>query len=144
MELNRTTVRITFLSTLSLRRATTYLSILFLEIFYFYPHSPCGERHHAVEDKIKTKIISIHTLLAESDSCTTAPKPYQLNFYPHSPCGERLFSCYLDNIEIIISIHTLLAESDYQSKVAISSAKKFLSTLSLRRATHFSAGGASC
>ena len=34
-----------------------------------------------------------------------------------------------------ISIHALLAESDYQDKASLPPAQKFLSTLSLRRAT---------
>ena len=33
-----------FLSTLSLRRATEMLYILYWEVFNFYPRSPCGER----------------------------------------------------------------------------------------------------
>ena len=34
----------------------------------FYPRSPCGERHLRVLDGSKSSIISIHALLAESDS----------------------------------------------------------------------------
>ena len=56
--------------------------------------------------------ISIHALLAESD-----------------PRGD---SCYLDNI---ISIHALLAESDGIGLVFLWWGVRFLSTLSLRRAT---------
>ena len=122
-----------FLSTLSLRRATTdaingcnpdFISIHALlaesdsaprftpaASRNFYPRSPCGERQNG-------------------------PRPSAgiNNFYPRSPCGERHGfcegggvsveflstlslrratprgrSCYLDNI---ISIHALLAESD--------------------------------
>ena len=58
--------------------------------------------------------ISIHALLAESD--------------------RRGVLCYLDNI---ISIHALLAESDGFSRPLRAAEHKFLSTLSLRRATMF-------
>ena len=34
---------------------------------YFYPRSPCGERHSAPRDERHQSIISIHALLAESD-----------------------------------------------------------------------------
>ena len=57
---------------------------------YFYPRSPCGERH------------MYHN---------TTPAEMQ-DFYPRSPCGERL----CDNTYTLgitdISIHALLAESD--------------------------------
>ena len=58
-------------------------------------------------------IISIHALLAESDE-----HAYQLVLWV-----------------LRISIHALLAESDYQDMFSVPPAKKFLSTLSLRRAT---------
>ena len=79
-----------FLSTLSLRRATFifYVSRCFLS--YFYPRSPCGER------------------LATS-AAVASPK----NFYPRSPCGERLASSYGHFRDLQISIHALLAESDH-------------------------------
>ena len=78
-----------FLSTLSLRRATPTSGIL-----GFYP------------------LISIHALLAESDTWTR---------------GSR--------ITYVISIHALLAESDVCVIQLIESGLVFLSTLSLRRAT---------
>ena len=34
---------------------------------YFYPRSPCGERHLIGGETARTEIISIHALLAESD-----------------------------------------------------------------------------
>ena len=77
----------------------------------FYPRPPCGERRRwQIEQDRRKKflstlslrratvvqlnvllglLISIHALLAESDSCTTAPRACRLNFYPRSPCGER-------------------------------------------------------
>ena len=79
-----------FLSTLSLRRATPPRVAALFGRCYFYPRSPCGERHRIHRQFPRQTQISIHALLAESDP----------------PRGD---SCYLDNI---ISIHALLAESD--------------------------------
>ena len=43
--LRTVSVKKTFLSTLSLRRATKLYYFAHLFAFYFYPRSPCGERH---------------------------------------------------------------------------------------------------
>ena len=61
------------------------------EVAYFYPRSPCGERHSQYLPKTARAIISIHALLAESDNVVAAE---------------------LDIIHI--SIHALLAESDHR------------------------------
>ena len=102
--------------------------------------------------------ISIHALLAESDcqwrrsvklfhqflstlSLRRATGPmikgqvYYINFYPRSPCGERLPSVLHSFRPLQISIHALLAESDIISIVLLLPQTRFLSTLSLRRAT---------
>ena len=57
----------TFLSTLSLRRATCAPSITPATSRNFYPRSPCGERQQMEHLKIPAHSISIHALLAESD-----------------------------------------------------------------------------
>ena len=146
-----------FLSTLSLRRATS-------DAFA----------------AVSTLLISIHALLAESDlknAITAAPQQEFLStlslrratcsfcpadsqrghFYPRSPCGERLdchlsgtsYSKFLSTLSlrratfrvavpehiIVISIHALLAESDDKPTQTAPAAVQFLSTLSLRRAT---------
>ena len=147
-----------FLSTLSLRRATQLPTpepprvIHFYprspcgerlccrrcngqSISDFYPRSPCGERPWAVFLSCNYPLISIHALLAESDTVMNniifMPREFLstlslrratwvwmggLNcngyFYPRSPCGERP----------IIQKITVLTVA-------------FLSTLSLRRAT---------
>ena len=124
----------------------------------FYPRSPCGERRVTVLGIQHRTGISIHALLAESDApaamlftflslflstlslrratrVSQGDKFQSDNFYPRSPCGERPPRggfCYLDNI---ISIHALLAESDHISKARCKRINRFLSTLSLRRAT---------
>ena len=56
-----------FLSTLSLRRATTGHSPPAQRIHHFYPRSPCGERRPARCSRSVIQQISIHALLAESD-----------------------------------------------------------------------------
>ena len=58
-------------------------------LFNFYPRSPCGERHWAVNIQCPTADISIHALLAESDA----------------------IDVFLA-VWAVISIHALLAESD--------------------------------
>ena len=147
-----------FLSTLSLRRATSdplTVKILSLD---FYPRSPCGERHRStIFDHTSTRI-SIHALLAESDTkfnASTAGQSLFLstlslrratpkhilqfhnwsNFYPRSPCGERPIAIPQGLTFIGISIHALLAESDSLKMQATHCFFRFLSTLSLRRAT---------
>ena len=103
--------------------------------------------------------ISIHALLAESDTDRMFCSRQRLNFYPRSPCGERpsaaapikltrsisihallAESDFLEMRQwaqgIIISIHALLAESDRgRSCFQPEEGNRFLSTLSLRRAT---------
>ena len=102
---------LSFLSTLSLRRATVHLA---------QAASPGGISIHAllaesdlrVLDGSKSSIISIHALLAESD--------HEYNIV-HNRYG--------------ISIHALLAESDCPAFSGPLMLRLFLSTLSLRRAT---------
>ena len=78
----------------------------------FYPRSPCGERLPSVLHSSRPLQISIHALLAESDTWAR---------------GSR--------VTYIISIHALLAESDGKSNKLAGRKLVFLSTLSLRRAT---------
>ena len=60
-------VVIVFLSTLSLRRATACRGWIEI-VHYFYPRSPCGERRPLRLLDVVAAGISIHALLAESDS----------------------------------------------------------------------------
>ena len=80
-------------------------------------------------------MISIHALLAESDS---ADCNYR-NVRPisiHALLAESdLINTYHRIFGEGISIHALLAESDYDGLIASANFCKFLSTLSLRRAT---------
>ena len=78
---------------------------------YFYPRSPCGERRQRWNNSPRSPLflstlslrratlscdmaqgrlqISIHALLAESDSWAESIAAKVGNFYPRSPCGER-------------------------------------------------------
>ena len=124
-----------FLSTLSLRRATSTSERLFMPSHYFYPRSPCGERPVKLFRQNYECFISIHALLAESDCNTVIDGQSAVvflstlslrratvymcpiistttHFYPRSPCGER-------------------PEAAHERANSF----PFLSTLSLRRAT---------
>ena len=79
--------------------------------------------------------ISIHALLAESDWQKYDLNKDCLDFYPRSPCGERLKPKIRLSLSIMISIHALLAESDINKRCKLDRDNRFLSTLSLRRAT---------
>ena len=147
----------TFLSTLSLRRATKYVYVWYTILVNFYPRSPCGERRDVIAEMTEAQSISIHALLAESDRCKQPSSGFYFNFYPRSPCGERLILItliciaprFLSTLSLrratfifcsmintnIISIHALLAESDYLTNYHFTLLFIFLSTLSLRRAT---------
>ena len=78
----------------------------------FYPRSPCGERHDQHMAANLTALISIHALLAESDNPVADLTSEVSDFYPRSPCGER---------------QDINRRSNH--------IERFLSTLSLRRAT---------
>ena len=60
------------------------------------------------------------------------------HFYPRSPCGERPAWNRFTQRRDFISIHALLAESDREPTAFRTPHHKFLSTLSLRRATFLS------
>ena len=102
----------TFLSTLSLRRATGNPARRPIGRRHFYPRSPCGERPNG-------GVLS----------------NFFVNFYTRSPCGERPPRPRYYPMGRHISIHALLAESDVSITIITICIALFLSTLSLRRAT---------
>ena len=125
----------TFLSTLSLRRATIGTATALNTSLDFYPRSPCGER------------------LCKGGVCAMI-----YNFYPRSPCGERpgnahgifIFGQFLSTLSLrratllIQPIAMLLyyfyprspcGERQVPSASGRIPTQIFLSTLSLRRAT---------
>ena len=145
-----------FLSTLSLRRATTtptpcFPALRFLSTLSLRRATSAGGA------ALPRMGISIHALLAESDGTCPAWRCSWPDFYPRSPCGER-HPVRVQTKELTdISIHALLAESDSSFRSAFTMPANFyprspcgerpwqtkrvftpylfLSTLSLRRAT---------
>ena len=81
-----------FLSTLSLRRATTH-DFTALNDILISIHALLAESDAALYTvKNQKLVISIHALLAESDRHLSQLIPLHSYFYPRSPCGERLGS----------------------------------------------------
>ena len=80
--------------------------------------------------------ISIHALLAESDFCQFRWVFLVGNFYPRSPCGERPFvNCNSNFTQKFLSTLSLRRATRWTSSKT--SRQIFLSTLSLRRATRY-------
>ena len=125
---------------------------------YFYPRSPCGERRclrccaiscitisiHALlaeSDRRRgvlrylDNIISIHALLAESDIGANNHIRICKNFYPRSPCGERHQTCYQYQKDYRFLSTLSLRRATVVDTVKLAGPVLFLSTLSLRRAT---------
>ena len=148
---------VSFLSTLSLRRAT-YMGVTVLGIQHnFYPRSPCGERRiglvflwwgvrflSTLSLRRATSISSIINNVVNDfyprSPCGERPLLAllicpPLDFYPRSPCGERRRQGCRLGARVCISIHALLAESDSILFSILFKIFEFLSTLSLRRAT---------
>ena len=147
-----------FLSTLSLRRATRIPQDQLSDDGNFYPRSPCGERRSLVIKLPLRSEISIHALLAESDTIF-AVRPYDAPIFLSTLSLRRATCChhslppsailFLSTLSLRratylvrgqrpnwgISIHALLAESDAKRLLQPSRPPAFLSTLSLRRAT---------
>ena len=78
-----------FLSTLSLRRATSTPSSLYNFSDVFLSTLSLRRATDGLLRVHEQLEISIHALLAESDRTPAAPAAAGRNFYPRSPCGER-------------------------------------------------------
>ena len=125
---------VTFLSTLSLRRATASsrrkrrneaisIHALLAEsdpdppvvadpVVYFYPRSPCGERRPQTPPS-PASFRFLSTLSLRRATCiASASRSVSFYFYPRSPCGERRQASGAEPTPEAISIHALLAESD--------------------------------
>ena len=144
-------------SMLSLRRATFRRQRARRGPQHFYPRSPCGERHHLFWYCAPQRNFYPRSPCGERHQATCTQAHYIRYFYPRSPCGERRqqATICIDTAGISIhallaesdgfqgrqqligniSIHALLAESDRRYIPAPPAQSKFLSTLSLRRAT---------
>ena len=147
----------TFLSTLSLRRATPQGEYTLYGRILFYPRSPCGERlvnaFHGGDLLTFLSTLSLRRATPQGEYTLYG----RILFYPRSPCGERLVNAFhggdlltfLSTLSLrratqlphqvaghqVFSIHALLAESDSSSPLLVLRYSFFLSTLSLRRAT---------
>ncbi len=145
-----------FLSTLSLRRATIVGPVTVVTDTHFYPRSPCGERRASSARHRAAPQISIHALLAESDrqrdsQCSTSDISIHallaesdgsyhggidtVHISIHALLAESDFMGWIFGMHLCISIHALLAESDFVVDGHTVHITRFLSTLSLRRAT---------
>ena len=100
-----------FLSTLSLRRATCAASITPAASRNFYPRSPCGERPTNRRPIFFWRAISIHALLAESDT-KSDPEANNQRISIHALLAESDVGQNRLRQKLAISIHALLAESD--------------------------------
>ena len=146
-----------FLSTLSLRRATVTPMVTPPSYKYFYPRSPCGERQphprmsnrphnfyprspcgeRLSPDTSSTQCrLFLSTLSLRRATCfgriMSVSSGY---FYPRSPCGERLIKISFPfRPSIFLSTLSLRRATNVIDHSAHPH-KSFLSTLSLRRAT---------
>ena len=79
---------------------------------YFYPRSPCGERHSTKCCGHRSNYFYPRSPCGERLSACSRGYLLRCNFYPRSPCGERRH-VNASNFHLFgISIHALLAESD--------------------------------
>ena len=106
-----------FLSTLSLRRATSAPAIKSCWSSYFYPRSPCGERLRVSVGDAHVCVISIHALLAESDQLLLDRGLTRDDISIHALLAESDKNTSIAGRITEISIHALLAESDNQCKI---------------------------
>ena len=101
---------------------------------HFYPRSPCGERRQVPHNWNQGLYISIHALLAESDSSKIISSSIKVYFYPRSPCGERpaeiAKTSNADTFLSTLSLRRATCKLSWDNREI-----EFLSTLSLRRAT---------
>ena len=124
-----------FLSTLSLRRATGGGISHLIPSKDFYPRSPCGERPQLKPPVKSHAKISIHALLAESDIKNSEAVSKYMIFLSTLSLRRATDNLGTRFCEYCISIHALLAESDWSNRPVTMHTWRFLSTLSLRRAT---------
>ena len=124
-----------FLSTLSLRRATwqpaqrLHLDQIFLSTLSLRRATIVGG---AGNNAIR---ISIHALLAESDTYGDGQNEQSHYFYPRSPCGERLVKNHIIFHHNLFLSTLSLRRATREPTALRTPHQRFLSTLSLRRAT---------
>ena len=123
-----------FLSTLSLRRATTMQIVIVVMHALFLSTLSLRRATACVPACVVGAPISIHALLAESDFYPPE-KPLEIGISIHALLAESDTPVFITSETIMISIHALLAESDFLQNQIFIHHNLFLSTLSLRRAT---------
>ena len=145
-----------FLSTLSLRRATCYGLRYSTQSRHFYPRSPCGERLRGQRPNwgeclfLSTlslrratlfacpflgKLLFLSTLSLRRATISIALSTQPIRFLSTLSLRRATFLTAECQLVRLISIHALLAESDGRPMLRRTSTSRFLSTLSLRRAT---------
>ena len=117
--------------------------IIIIIVDNFYPRSPCGERLDDLQVPASVSKISIHALLAESDAIAANPIFPVRDFYPRSPCGERPPRCrrHLKAPKFLSTLSLRRATIPHRGR---NPGPRFLSTLSLRRATRISKNLMTC
>ena len=101
---------------------------------HFYPRSPCGERRNEKVKYTSTGLF-LSTLSLRRATCLSIYECWTALISIHALLAESDRLGLLGWLRVLISIHALLAESDHERPIANTAATKFLSTLSLRRAT---------
>ena len=113
------TIGKSFLSTLSLRRATNWSGVPLVGRSHFYPRSPCGERLVHLTQAASPGGISIHAHLAESDGIQAETAVFVPPISIHALLAESDRGAYRGARQSRpISIHALLAESDKNTSIA--------------------------
>ena len=128
-----------FLSTLSLRRATKHFAGAKLHDPDFYPRSPCGERPHSAGPWQAGRMDFYPRSPCGERPLQTVQKIANRHFYPRSPCGERRSSRAPTGGHRYFYPRSPCGERPVLGAVTSPAVIKFLSTLSLRRATATSA-----
>ena len=101
-----------FLSTLSLRRATKILLACCAPPYNFYPRSPCGERPAGNKAGAESfKFLSTLSLRRATSQCRTLARGIY-GFLSTLSLRRATLSYYFRKYLFLISIHALLAESD--------------------------------
>ena len=128
-----------FLSTLSLRRATKARHERWKPENYFYPRSPCGERPTAWKGWPSTCYFYPRSPYGERQAPCAGWTPAARYFYPRSPCGERLSAQRLNRCTTQFLSTLSLRRATRCPQPFGGHDMLFLSTLSLRRATSIGA-----
>ena len=123
-----------FLSTLSLRRATGAIGQLQCTHGDFYPRSPCGERLPLCRLSLQRSYFYPRSPCGERQTFGSARLASGAYFYPRSPCGERPCTTTITicTASFLSTLSLRRATHAYQLVLWV---LRFLSTLSLRRAT---------